>query len=93
MENKAKAMHDFEQYATSRLNNHIAELNTRYENQTIDKETLEMAYSKHTEIFSQELDEKIKELGLGHNDQGQHTELQNQKNTFLSKLNTNQSKN
>jgi hypothetical protein len=30
-------MQDFEQFATDRLNNHIAELNTRYENEAIDK--------------------------------------------------------
>jgi hypothetical protein len=93
MENKTKAMHDFEQYATGRLNNHIAELNIRYENKAIDKETLEKAYSEHTEIFSQELDEKIKELSSGHNDQGLVTELQNQKQSYLDKLNYSQSKN
>lgn len=93
MENKTKAMQDFEQYATGRLNNHIAQLNTRYENQAIDKETIEKAYSEYTEIFSQELDEKIRELSSGQNDQWLHTELQNQKHSFLSKLNTDHSKN
>ncbi len=89
---KNKAMQDFEQFATDRLNNHLAELNTRYENETIDKQTLEKGYSVHKEIFSQELDKKIKDLSTGQDDQSMHTELQNQKNYYLSKLNFNQSK-
>ncbi len=61
MENKAKAIQDFEQFAKDRLNNHIAELNTpvrKWCNR--DKQSLEKAYGEHEEIFRQELDEKIK---------------------------------
>ncbi|MEP7252281.1 MAG: hypothetical protein ABI683_07865 [Ginsengibacter sp.] len=93
MENKTKTLQDFEQFATDTLNNHVAELNTRYENEAIDNQTVEEAYMEHKEIFSQELEEKIKELSSGQNDQWLHTELQNQKHSFLSKLNINQSKN
>ncbi|MEO6289550.1 MAG: hypothetical protein ABIO76_06500 [Ginsengibacter sp.] len=92
MENETKAMHEFEAFATERLNNHQAELNTRYDNEAIDKETLEKAYSQHREIFSTELDEKIQAFSTGQKDQWIKTELQNQKNNYLSKLNFNQSK-
>ena len=58
MENTTNAMNDFEELASARLANHLAELNVRYENRTIDRETLEKAYDEHREIFSQEMDEK-----------------------------------
>lgn len=89
MENKTKTTQDFEQFATDRLNNHLAELNTRYENEAVDKQTLEKAYAEHKKIFSQELDEKIKELSSGQNDQSINTKLQDQKNSYLNKLNSN----
>lgn len=84
-------MQEFEKFADERLNNHLEELSTRYENQEIGKETLEKAYSEHKEIFRQELEEKLNELAQ--NDQGLHAALQNQKHLFLIKLNFNQSKN
>lgn len=86
-------MQDFEQFATDRLNNHIAELNTRYENEAIDKQTLEKTYNEHKKIYSQELDEKIKELSSGQNDQWLHTELQNQKSSYVNQLIFKQTKN
>ncbi len=75
-------MQAFEQFATVRLKNHLAELNTRYQNEATDKQTLEKAYSEHKEIFSRELDEKIKDLISGQNDQWLHTALQNKKSTY-----------
>lgn len=45
-------MQDFEQFATDRLNNHIAELNTRYENEAIDKQTLEKTYNEHKKYIA-----------------------------------------
>lgn len=46
MESKTNEMQHFQQFATGRINNHIADLNTRYENQANDNETLEKAYSE-----------------------------------------------
>lgn len=86
MENVSEALEQFKVFAVDRLNNHIAELNTRYQNEAIDKETLEKAYSEHKEIFSQELDEKIKELNPGQNNEWLTTELQNQKSNYLNQL-------
>lgn len=60
MENKISIMQQFEQFATDRINNHKAELNTRHESEANDKQTLDKAYREHKEIFSQKLDDKIK---------------------------------
>ncbi len=62
MENKTKVIQDFEKFATDSLNNHIAELNTRYENEKIDKQTLQQAYREHREIYEKELEEKLQSL-------------------------------
>ena len=86
MENVTEALEQFKVFAAGRSDNHIAELNTRYQNEKIDKETLEKAYSEHKEIFSQELDEKIKELNAGQNNEWLNTELQNQKSDYLNQL-------
>jgi hypothetical protein len=93
MEDKTTTMQQFEQFAKEKLNDHKAELDTRYENQEIDKETLEKANVEHTKIFNQEMDEKIKELSSGQNDQRLNNELQNQKKSFLSQLSSPSDKN
>lgn len=91
MGNDIKAMEVFEQFATGRLGNHIAELNTRYENKKIDTETMQQAYRNHQEIFSQELDEKVQSILTAENNSRLKTELGNLKQTYLSKLNLKQS--
>lgn len=89
MEDKAKNIQHFEEFATRRLNNHIAELNTRYQNKKIDKQTLQEAYQAHQKIFDTELDEKIKSFLSAESKSGLKEELENIKNTYRSKLNLN----
>ncbi|MEO7524208.1 MAG: hypothetical protein ABIT58_08950 [Ferruginibacter sp.] len=89
MENTTNGMKDFEQFASARLNNHLAELNVRYENRPIDRVTLEKAYDEHREIFSQEMDNKIGEVSLLKGDQSIHTELQTLKENYLTRLRLN----
>jgi hypothetical protein len=92
MENKTSIMQQFEQFATDRINNHKAELNTRYENEAIDKQTLDKAHREHKEIFSQKLDDKIKKLFLGDHDRRLQTELQNKKHNYMDQLISNPNK-
>jgi hypothetical protein len=57
------------------------------------KQTLEKTYNEHKKIYSKELNEKIKELSSGQNDQWLHTELQNQKSSYVNQLIFKQTKN
>ena len=86
MENKTEAVQQFEQFAKERLRNHLAELNTRYENERPSKELLQQAYKEHREIFKKELDEKIQSLLSSENNSGLTENLDNIKDTSLSKL-------
>jgi vacuolar-type H+-ATPase subunit H len=86
MENKTESVQQFEQFAKERLGNHLAELNTRYENEKPGKEVLQQAYKGHREIFKKELDEKIQSLLSSENNSGLKENLENIKDTSLSKL-------
>lgn len=84
MEEKTNSIELFKKFAQHRLNNHLAELKTRYENEKIDKETLEQTYREHKKIFEKELDEKIQSSIKNNNHE--KDELQTLKETFLSEL-------
>ncbi|MEO7210842.1 MAG: hypothetical protein ABIY35_07845 [Chitinophagaceae bacterium] len=86
MSNKENFRNEFEQYAESKLNEHVAELNTRYENEKIDKETLERAFEVHKTIFSSELDEKIQILENEKSDTFNKERLEDLKKQFLQKF-------
>jgi hypothetical protein len=86
MENKTESIQQFEQFAKERLRNHLAELNTRYENEKPGKELLQQAYKEHREIFTKELDERIQSLLSSENNSGLKENLENIKDTSLSKL-------
>lgn len=86
MSNKENFRNEFEQYAESKLNEHVAELNTRYENEKIDKETLEGAYDVHKKMFTNELDEKIQKLENEKSKAFNKERLENVKNEFLQKF-------
>jgi hypothetical protein len=77
----------FQQFAEDKLNNHVGELNTRYENERLGSEELrQRAYQDHRNIYEQELDEKIHSLlRQGENDWLQG-ELQNLKHQYLGRL-------
>lgn len=86
MENNNHAVQQFEQFAKDRLSNHLAELNTRYENEKPGKELLQKAYKEHREIFKKELEEKIQSLLSSENNSGMKENLENIKDNYLSKL-------
>ena len=86
MENKTDAVQQFENFAQERLSNHLAELNTRYENEKPGKEVLQQGYREHREIFNKELDEKIQSLLSSESNSQLKGELVNIKDTYLSKL-------
>lgn len=86
MTNKTEVVQQFEQFAKERLSNHLAELNTRYENEKPDKEVLQQAYKEHHKIINKELDEKVQSLLSSESNSGLKEELENIKGTYLSKL-------
>ena len=86
MENKNQAVQEFEQFAKERLSNHLAELNTRYENEKPGKELLQQAYKEHREIFKKELSEKIQSLLSSESNSGLKEDLENKNDEYLSKL-------
>ena len=86
MTNKTEAVQQFEQFVKERLSNHQAELNTRYENEKPGKEVLQKAYKEHLKIFNKELDEKIQSLLSSESNSGLKENLENIKDTYLSKL-------
>lgn len=55
----------FKSFAESRLQNHLAEINTRYENEKPDTGERKEAVKAHRKILEQELKNKIKELHPG----------------------------
>ena len=86
MSNKEIFRNAFEQYAENKLQEHVAELNTRYENEIIDKETLERAFEVHKKMFTSELDEEIQKLENEKSDTFNKERLENIKKEFLQKF-------
>ncbi len=86
MENNTEAVLQFEQFAQERLSNHLAELNTRYENEEPDKQELQQGYQAHRGIFNKELDEKILSLLSSENNSRLKGKFENIKNTYLLNL-------
>ena len=87
MENKSQVVQQFKQFAQDRLNNHLSELKTRYENQAMSsKETVADAYNAHQKIYGNELDEKIKSLSESQKNDQAIRELEEMRNTFYDKL-------
>ncbi len=86
MSNKNNFQNEFEQYAENKLQEHVAELNTRYENEKIDKETLERAFDVHKKIFTNELDEEIQKLENKKIEAFNKERLEDIKKEFLQKF-------
>lgn len=86
MENNDNALKVFNQFAEERLKNHLAELNTRYENEKTDSETMKLAYAEHQKIYSKELDEKINALLPDQMNEGLKSELENAAKNYFEKL-------
>jgi hypothetical protein len=91
MEKKTNELEVFQQFAEEELKNHLAELNTRYENEPLgSKELKQEAYEAHQKIYGQELSEKIQSLLSKENNGSLKEELENLKNTYVTKLNLKQ---
>ena len=71
----------FKSFAESRLQNHLAEINTRYENEKPDTNEREEAGKAHRKIFEEELKNKIKELNPGNPE-----DLETLKSGYLEEL-------
>jgi len=86
MEKETNEVGSFKQFAEKELKNHLAELNTRYENESLgSKEVKQQAYKEHQKIYSQELEDKIQSL-LSVEDLRLKDELENLKDEFVTKL-------
>lgn len=84
--NKNESVKKFEQYAESRLKENIAELNTRYENEKIDRETLDQAFEEHRKMYSQDLDGKIQHLLNDENTDVNKVNMDEIKKNYLQKF-------
>ncbi|MEO7121143.1 MAG: hypothetical protein ABIY62_08600 [Ginsengibacter sp.] len=89
MENGKNATKDFQQFAEEKLQNHIVELNTRYENEKPDKETMEQAFIAHRKIYLQELGEKLTSVLSSQKNDELKNELEDIKKTAVAKFDEN----
>lgn len=90
MKDYNKEIEDFRQFATDKLNVHKKELQTRYENEKIDEETLAKGYAEHRKILEIELQEKVKLLA-GSENPWLKEELNNISSNMVKQLSTNHS--
>ncbi len=74
----------FKQYAEQKLKNHLSELHTHYENESVTSETLKKGFDDHKIIFGKELDQKIKDLS--NNNDVRRSTLNQLKNSYVNKL-------
>lgn len=87
MEKETNEVVAFKQFAEKELKNHIAELNTRYQNEPLASKKLNQeAYEAHQKIYNQELEEKIQSLLSEKNNVVLKGELENLKREFVQKL-------
>ena len=80
----------FHQYAEDELKNHFSELNTRYQNESVDNGTKQKAFENHRRIFKEELDEKMQSLLKDDKDESLKNKLETIKQTYLTKWSLNQ---
>jgi len=86
MEKNTNALETFRQFGEAELKNHLAELNTRYQNEALgSRELLQQAYEEHQKIYSNELDKKIQSL-LQQDNPWLKGELENVKHQYMNKL-------
>lgn len=63
MRDTAQEIEKFREFAKGRLQNHISELETRYQNRDPGSPDLKtQAYHEHRQIFQKELSDKMEEL-------------------------------
>jgi len=81
----------FRQFAEERFNTHFNELNTKYQNQSVERTTMKKAFDDHRKIFQNELDQKIQSLIPGGENRWLEGELGNLKQMYMAKLELNRS--
>lgn len=87
MEKNTKTSETFRDFAEKELENHLAELNTKYQNEPMSsKELKRKAYDEHTKIYRKELEQKENELLQNEKDESLKKELDNLKQRYLNKL-------
>ncbi|MEO8861517.1 MAG: hypothetical protein ABI358_08850 [Ginsengibacter sp.] len=90
MSNEKNPIEIFSRFAQERLDNHLAELQTKYENRSMaSKELTQEAYDNHKKIFEEELQEKIESLSVENKDAHEKEKIAEIKNSFIEKLNQN----
>ena len=63
MSDTAQQIERFRDFAKDRLQNHISELETRYQNRDLGSPDLKtQAYREHRQIFQKEMSDKMEEL-------------------------------
>jgi hypothetical protein len=86
MEKETKEVEAFKQFAEKELKNHLAELNTRYQNEPpASNELKQQAYKEHQKIYNQELEDEIQSL-LTSETPWLKDELKNLKHSFVTRL-------
>jgi hypothetical protein len=81
-----ETMAQFQQYAEQSLNRHLAELSVKYQDKTIDKNTILAAFKDHRHIFDKELSQKMTSLTKMENDPWISAELEEMKRSFIRRL-------
>jgi hypothetical protein len=82
----AREIENFRIFADIRLQNHISELETRYQNREPEPDLKRQAYREHQQIYQKELSDKMEEL-LTEKNQFLKPELSQLRDTFVAKLN------
>ena len=86
MEKETNEVGAFKQFAEKELKNHLVELNTRYQKESLSSHELkQQAYKEHQKNFNKELEDKIKSL-LSTQNSWLKDELENLKHAFVTKL-------
>jgi hypothetical protein len=80
-----KEIENFTSFAGTRLQNHIRELETRYQNREPEPDLKREGYREHQQIYQKELSDKMEEL-LTEKNQFLRPELSALRDTFLAKL-------
>lgn len=76
----------FKEFASDALKTHQGELDTRYQNEKIDKDTLEKGYEEHRRIFDSELKERADTLLSGSENPGLKEQLNEIRDRFIQQL-------
>jgi hypothetical protein len=85
MRGPTREVEEFSAFANTRLQNHIRELETRYQGREPEPDLKREGYRAHQQIYQEELSDKMEEL-LTEKNQFLKPELSALRDTFLAKL-------